>query len=143
MDQKDRMILEYLIENGRDKISDIARTLDIPRVTVHERIQGMVHRGIIQKFTVVPDYEALGIPFVAFIFVGFHSVNKVSQRELARKISQIKEVEEVHIIAGEWDLLLKVRTRSFKEIGDLVLDSLREMEGVERTETITIFQTVK
>lgn len=143
MDQKDRMILEYLIENGRDKISDISRTLDIPRVTVHERIQGMVRRGVIRKFTAVPDYEVLGTPFVAFIFVGFRSANKISQRELAKKVSQMKEVEEVHIIAGAWDLLLKVRARSLKDIGDLVLDRLREMEGVEKTETITIFQTVK
>ena len=143
MDQKDRMILEYLIDNGRDKISDISRTLDIPRVTVHERIQGMIKRGVIKKFTIVPDYEVLGNPFVAFIFVGFHSANKISQRDLARKVSQMREVEEVHIIAGEWDLLLKVRARSLKEIGDLVLDRLREMEGVERTETIAIFQTVK
>ncbi len=143
MDKKDRTILEYLIENGRDKISDIARTLDMPRVTVHERIQGMLQKGIIQKFTLVPDFEALGIPFVAFVFVGFRPSSDVSQRELAERISRMSEVEEVHIIAGEWDLLIKARAKSLKEIGNLVLDRLREMEGVERTETVTIFQTVK
>ncbi len=143
MDKKDLKILDYLMENGRDKISDISRELDIPRVTVHERIQGMIRRGEIRRFTVVPDYEAIGLKFTAFIFVGFSANQKVSQRELARKISQMREVVEVHIITGSWDLLLKARGNTLKEIGDLVLDKLREMQGIEKTETVAVFQTVK
>ena len=42
MDAKDQRIFQYLVEHGRDKISDISKELDIPRVTVYERIQGMV-----------------------------------------------------------------------------------------------------
>jgi Lrp/AsnC family leucine-responsive transcriptional regulator len=49
----------------------------------------------------------------------------------------------VHIITGQWDLLLKARGNTLKEIGDLVLDRLREMEGIEKTETVAVFQTVK
>jgi Lrp/AsnC family leucine-responsive transcriptional regulator len=143
MDQKDHKILGYLMENGRDKISDISRELDIPRVTVHERIQGMMKSGVIRKFTAVPDYEAIGLKFTAFIFVGFSANQRVSQRDLAKKIAQMREVSEVHIITGQWDLLLKARGNTLKEIGDLVLDRLREMEGIEKTETVAVFQTVK
>lgn len=143
MDDKDRKILEYLMENGRDKTSDISRELDIPRVTVHERIQNMLQKGIIKKFSAIPDYEALNMQFVAFIFVGFSPLQKVSQRDLAKRIAALHEVVEVHIVAGQWDLLVKARGRSLKEIGDLVLDRLREMEGIEKTETVAVFQTVK
>ncbi len=143
MNEKDRKIFEYLVDHGRDKISDISKVLDIPRVTVYERIMGMVEQGVIKKFTVVPDYNAIGLPVVSFIFMSFDRNAKIGQRELAEKISRFKEVEEVYIVAGEWDLFVKVRSSTVKEIGDFVLDKLRSVEGVQRTETITVFAVVK
>ncbi|MEM3335768.1 MAG: Lrp/AsnC ligand binding domain-containing protein, partial [Thermoplasmata archaeon] len=59
-----------------------------------------------------------------------------------KKISVMKNVEEVHIIAGEWDLIVKVRGSSVEEIGELVVENLRNIEGVEKTMTIVVFETV-
>ncbi len=143
MDEKDRRILTYLIDRGRDKIADISRNLDIPRITVHERIQGMIARGTIKKFTVVPDYSEVGIPVVAFIFVSFRPAGKITQRDVAKSISLFREVEEVYIIAGQWDILVKIRAASNEDVGKFVLDKLRGVEGVERSETISVFSVVK
>jgi DNA-binding Lrp family transcriptional regulator len=40
-------------------------------------------------------------------------------------------------------MLLKVRAGSVEEIGRLVVDRLRAMRGIEKTETCVAFQTVK
>lgn len=143
MDEKDRRILEYLMDHGRDKISEMSKNLDIPRITIYERMQAMIRNGIIDKFTVKPNYKELGLPIISFIFVAFDPKEKITQRELALNISSFKEVEEVYIIAGEWDLLLKVRVSTIEEIGNFVLDRLREMKGIGKTETITVFSAVK
>ncbi len=143
MDEKDYQILSYLIENGRDKISDMSKALDIPRVTIYERMQNMIKNGTIKKFTVIPDYKALGIPVVAFIFVSYTPKDGISQRDLASKIARFHEVENVYIIAGEWDLFIKVREASTEAVGSFVLDKLREMPGIERAQTITVFSEVK
>ncbi|MEM0160920.1 MAG: Lrp/AsnC family transcriptional regulator [Thermoplasmata archaeon] len=143
MDEKDRRIITYLMEHGRDKISEMSKNLDIPRITIYERMQTMIKNGVIDKFTVKPNYKELGLPIIAFIFVAFDPKEKITQRELGLKISSYKEVEEVYIIAGEWDLLLKVRLSTIEEVGNFVLDKLREMKGIGKTETITVFSTVK
>ncbi|MGC8608658.1 MAG: Lrp/AsnC family transcriptional regulator [Thermoplasmata archaeon] len=143
MDEKDLQILNYLIENGRDKISDMSKALDIPRVTIYERMQNMIKNGIIKKFTVIPDYKVLGTPVVAFIFVSYSPKDGISQRDLAANIGKFHEVESVYIIAGEWDLLIKVREASTEAVGNFVLDKLREMPGIERAQTITVFSEVK
>jgi DNA-binding Lrp family transcriptional regulator len=52
-------------------------------------------------------------------------------------------VYEVHIISGEYDLLLKVRGKTLDDIGTLVVDKLRQLKGVGRTITFACFETVK
>ncbi len=143
MDDKDRRIITYLMDKGRDKISDISRALDIPRVTVYERIKTMQNQGLIKKFTIIPDYTAIGLPLIAFVYVQFDPAGGISERDLATRISNIPTVREVHIITGEWDLLLKVRAESMETLGTLVLDRLREMKGILKTQTLTVFKTVK
>ena len=143
MDEKDLAILEKLMENARKPVKEIAKEVKLPRTTVAERIKKLVNKGIIRKFTAILNYEKIGKPITAFILVSFIPNPDISQRELAREISKIKNVREVYIIAGEWDLLLKVRGKDMEEIGKLVLDKLRSMKGVGKTVTCTCFSVVK
>ena len=143
IDKKDQRILEELKKNSRNSTKNISKTLGIPRVTVHDRIQKMKEKEIIKKFSVIIDYKKIGLSTEAFIFVGFQPNMNISQRELAKRISQINGVAEVHIISGEYDLLLKVRSESLEKIGKLVVDKLRKIKGVGRTLTFACFETVK
>jgi DNA-binding Lrp family transcriptional regulator len=143
LDEKDRAIMKELEKDSRRSTKSIAKDLNIPRATVHERIRRMTERGIIKGFTVVPDFGKLGEPVTAFILVSFLPNNNMSQRELADKISRLDGVHEVHLISGEHDILLKVRGESMERIGDLVIDKIRQMDGVGRTLTCTCFATVK
>jgi DNA-binding Lrp family transcriptional regulator len=142
-DEKDEKIIEELKKNSRNSTKKIAKNVKIPRVTTHDRIQKMKEKGIIKKFTVVIDYKKIGLPTEVFIFVSFQSGLDISQRELAKRISKIKGVSEVHIISGEYDLLLKVRGESLEKIGELVVDKLRKLKGVGKTLTFACFETIK
>ncbi len=142
MDEKDRKILDYLIEHGRDKIADISRHLDIPRITVYERMQNMIEKGIIKGFTALPDYSEIGLGAMAYVFVSFDPKSGTSQKKMAQEISIMKNVYETSIVAGEWDIILKVRGSSIEDIGDFVLEKLRQVKGVDRTETISVFTSV-
>ena len=142
IDAKDRRLLDELMEDARKSVVDISNDLGIPRATVQERIKRMKQSGVIKKFVAIPDYSLLGRPVTAFIFVSFMP-GTVSQRELGEQISHLPRVEEVHLITGEWDIVLKVRAGSMDELGKLVLDKLRAMKGVMRTVTCVCFNTLK
>ena len=143
IDEKDKSILTELKKNARKSTKKIATSVKMPRVTVHDRIQKMIDKGIIKSFTIIPDYEQIGLSSKVFIFVSFLHNTNVSQRELARRIAKLQGICEVHIISGEYDLLLKVRGKSLEEIGKLVVDKLRELKGVGKTLTCACFETVK
>ena len=143
VDEKDLAILRELRFDSRRSTNQIANALGIPRATVHERIKKMGQKGIIKGFTVVSDYTQLGMPVTAFILVSFLPVSSVSQRDLANRISSLDGVFGVHLISGEYDILIKVRGESMESIGALVIDEIRSMDGVGGTLTCVSFSTVK
>jgi DNA-binding Lrp family transcriptional regulator len=143
LDDKDERILRELMEDGRRSLVEISDDLGYPRATVQERLRKMVEAGVIRRFTAVPDYAKIGKQVTAYVFVAFTNEENISQRELAEKISRIPGVYEVSVVSGEWDILLKIRAGSVEEIGGMVVDRLRAIRGVEKTETCVAFQTIK
>ncbi len=115
----------------------------MPRTTVQERVKRLVNNGIIKRFTIQQDYSKLGKPVTAFILVSFLSGSGISQREAAMRIAEIPDIYEVHVISGDWDIIVKARGESIQAIGELVLDRIRNVKGVERTLTCTSFVAVK
>ena len=143
MNAKDEIIIKKLKEDASKPIARIAKEIKMPRTTVSERIKKLVEKGVIKKFTISLDYEKIGKPVTAFVLVSFLPNPKISQRELAKRIARMESVHEVYIISGEWDLLLKVRGKDTEEIGKLILDKIRGIEGVGKTVTCTCFSVIK
>ncbi len=141
--KKDMLILNSLKENSRKSIKEIAEETGIPRATVFDRFRRIVKDKTIKAFTVIPDYEKIGFGTMAFVLVKFTSEAHVPQVDVAKKIGNLSGVEAVHIISGEWDMLLIVRGQGLKEIGELVVDKLRMIKGVAETQTCACFKTVK
>ena len=143
LDEKDSAILEELMKDSRKTTKAVARELDMPRATVHDRIVKMEQKKVILRYTAVPDFAQLGLGVTAFILVQFEPEKGLSQRDTAEDIAMLPGIFEVHMISGEYDMLLKVRGSSMEEIGKLVIDRLRDVKGVSRTLTCACFTTVK
>jgi DNA-binding Lrp family transcriptional regulator len=143
LDAKDRSILALFVEDGRRSVVDIANLLDVPRATVQERMQRMLRSGTIRKFVAIPDYSKLGEGVTAYVLVSFTNDENVSQDVLADQVSRIPGVFQVSLISGEWDILLKVRGSSVEQVGKLVVEKLRMMNGIEKTQTFFSFKEVK
>jgi DNA-binding Lrp family transcriptional regulator len=142
LDKKDIKILNELKKNGREPTKSIAKKVNLPRATVHDRIKRMVERGIIKKFTVKTDYKKIDLPTTVFIFIAV-TPNNVKHQDLADQISKFPGVYEVHMITGEYDLLVKVRGENIEDIGNMVIDRLRILKGVEKSFTSACFRTIK
>ena len=143
LDKKDEHILLKLQLDSRKSASEIAGELSIPRTTVQQRIKKMMAKGLIKRFTIQQDYSKLGRPVTAFILISFMPGAGISQKEAAEKIASLSDIYEVHVISGEWDILVKARGESIESIGALVMDKIRNVKGVGKTLTCASFVTVK
>ncbi len=138
MERIDYEILRELILNGRASTTEISNKIKVPRTTVHYRIMKMIKEGIIEKFSVKLGYEKLGYDVLAYVLATYDPSATLSQKEVVGKIKEIPGVEEVYIITGEWDFLVKVRCKSVKELGKTIVDKLREIEGISQTMTCLV-----
>ena len=147
LDKKDIEILRIIQRNSKITTREIARQLNIPVTTVFTRIKKLEQKGIIKEYKAILNEKKLGKGTTAFILASFsyRTQNKelLSQRELAREIAKFPEVQEVHIITGDWDLLIKVKAENVEAIGKFVIDKLRLVKGIEKTLTCVVFETEK
>jgi Lrp/AsnC family transcriptional regulator, leucine-responsive regulatory protein len=148
LDDKDREILTMLIENAKISAKDISSKIDSPITTVYSRIKKLEDLGIIKGYKPILNANKLGRPTTAFIFVSFTYrppgiENDLDQREVAKRVGRFPEVQEVHIITGDWDFLIKIKEKDVNEVGKFVVDKLRTVPGVSKTLTIMVFDSVK
>jgi Lrp/AsnC family transcriptional regulator, leucine-responsive regulatory protein len=148
LDEKDLAILSLIQEDSQLTAKHIARKINVPLTTVFAKTKRMEQQGIIKSYRAILAPEKLGAGTSAFIFASVSYRSKtdgalVSQRTVAEEIAKFAEVQEVHIITGDWDLLVKLQAKSVDAIGKFVVDKLRLISGLEKTLTCMIFETVK
>ncbi len=59
---------------------------------------------------------------------------------LARRIAGIDGVTEVYSVSGDWDLIAVVRVSEYERIAEIVTEDIAQVQGIERTNTLTAFR---
>jgi len=148
LDEKDLAVLSVIQLDSKLTAKQIAKKTGVPLTTVFAKTRRMEEQGIIRGYKAIIAPERLGAGTAAFILASVSYRTKsndalVSQREVAEEIAKFPEVQEVHIITGDWDLLVKLRAENVESVGKFVVDKLRLINGLEKTLTCMVFETVK
>lgn len=142
MDDKDKKILDVLKENSKLSTQQISKKISIPITTVHHRMKKLEEEGIIKKYTVVLDYKKIGKPISAYVLINVDykllKQIKKTQDELTKKLKLHHSVEEVSRITGGTDLIIKIRVKDVDELDDFVTTYLRNVDGIDKTQTMVI-----
>ena len=139
LDETDRKILTILQKNSRTPLREISKEVGLAESTVYERIKKLKGRGIIQKFTVVLDPEALGFSIMAFVLIkskaGMYS-------HVANELSKYPQIVEIYETTGDYDMLIKIRTSGSDELNEF-LDRIGNVDGVVATHTMVVLKVHK
>ena len=148
LDEKDSAILTLIQKNSKLTAKQISKKVNAPITTVFAKTKRMEELGVIKEYRAIVAPEKLSAGTAAFILASVSYRAKgddvpISQRVVAEEIARFPEVQEVHIITGDWDLLVKLRAENVDAIGKFVVDKLRLIKGLEKTLTCMVFETVK
>ncbi len=124
------------------QIARIARTISEASATIHYNIKKLETEGAIRTYKAVFDYKNIGEGFCVYLFVKLTSKAGADPDTIVTEIARYGEVESADLLAGEWDMILKVRTKDQDDYYDL-LKAILAREGVEKTSSLISLRQVK
>lgn len=136
LDDSDRRVLEQLRTNARASLKEIAQRTGLRPSTVFNRIRRMTDAGVIERFTVRVNPQAVGEDFVVFVLVS-GLPEKFADDWLLRN----RHVAEAFGVTGEYDLLLKLRFAGKREFNEFIIE-FRERYKRSITRTVSMIETV-
>ncbi|MDR8402129.1 Lrp/AsnC family transcriptional regulator [Paraburkholderia sp. USG1] len=116
-DARNVELLKLLLADPRMSVSELARRLHVSAPTVRERLVRLEERGVIRRFVVELDPEALGLPVTVFIRIRPMSGQLGRIIELAQALPQ---VSECHRITGEDCFILKAHLAKLERLDELL-----------------------
>ena len=141
IDGTDAIILNILQSNARTSNAEIARQVGLAPSAVFERIRKLEERGVIEGYAARVNPRAVELPLLAYVFV--RADEKPGAETTARRVAAIPEVLEVHDVAGEDCLLVKVRAADTDSLGRLLRERFGSIETITSTRTTIVLETVK
>jgi Lrp/AsnC family leucine-responsive transcriptional regulator len=138
LDATDLRILDLLQENCKRPLAAIGEKVGLSAPAVTERIHKLEQAGIVTGYVALLDGRKLGLDVTAFIGVAIGHPRAIDSFE--REIEGLDDVLECHHVTGQHTLMLKVKTESTETLEELI-DRVRSIEGVNRTDTMVVLST--
>ncbi len=138
LDETDASIIDVLRGNARLSTREIAKKSGIPAGTVYKRMKRLETDGIIKGYTVTLDNEKIGKDTLAYILV--RTRPEADYSSMMKDITKHEGVEDVAALAGEFDIFVKIRTKSIKKLDEFVFRYLRRFQEVTQTHTMIVFR---
>ena len=132
IDDLDLKILSELSQDASISVPRLSKKININASVVYSRIKRLLKRGLIKKFTIVINDEALG--FSVRSLTGINMDSKLRDNVL-NELFKIPEVREIAEVTGRFDILVTMTARSLDEIHQLISEKVGHVEGVQKTET--------
>ena len=71
------------------------------------------------------------------------NIKSGSEDEVCEKLTKYQEVEEVAVIYGEYDAIIKVKTENMKTLDNFITETLRALPNIFLTATMLIAKQYK
>jgi Lrp/AsnC family transcriptional regulator, leucine-responsive regulatory protein len=133
IDDLDLALLRELATDARQSQRALARAVGVSPPAVADRLARLERSGAIRGYRVDIDWAALGYPDVVYV-----AVTASPGMDLSRIISAIRELpeaEDMTVVTGALDLLVRLRVRDQMHLRSLLLNDIFQIPGVQRTET--------
>ena len=78
-----------------------------------------------------------------YMLIAMSSSEYAEPERIAGQMAKHKEVESVDILAGDWELLLKIRTKNQDEYFQFLKEVVSKEKGIENTNSIISLKQVK
>jgi Lrp/AsnC family leucine-responsive transcriptional regulator len=141
LDDTDRQLLMLLQDDDRQPLAALSEKIGVAVSTINDRIKRLIRSGMISGFHARVAPEAVGLDLLAFIMVSWS--NPKVEAIFLEKVKACPDVLECHHVTGVWNHLLKVRVGTTRDLERFLTETIKAVDGVERTETLITLSSTK
>ncbi len=143
LDKTDCIVLNKIQEMGLcvPRVSKVAKVLGMPVTTVYQRLKKLEKAGAIKGYSAAIDADKVDKPITTYMFAA--AKHGVEVDKIGHELCKIPEVQEVHFITGDWDFLLKFKTKSIKTYYDISANCVMSNSNITRSMGVVVPKTFK
>lgn len=143
LDRIDHSIIRELQKNARITVTELASRVGLSKTPCQVRMRRLEEQGYITGYTALINQTKLGQSHIAFAQITLNDTSSSALAAFNKAIRQISAVEQCHMIAGNFDYLLKVRTRNMAEYRQVLGEQISALPHVLQTSTFVVMENVK
>ena len=122
---------------------ELAERVSLSPSACQRRARQLHDRGVISRFTLDVDLQAMGYDVEAFVAVSIERQNMKYAAEFRRAIAGLPEVRECHMLNGEIDFILKIVSEDLQSFQEFLTGSLTPAPNVDSVKTSLTIRTAK
>lgn len=138
LDDLSRRLIEALQRDGRRSYAALAQDVGLSEAAVRQRVKRLLDDGVMQ---IVAVTDPMTVGFSRQAMVGIKAEGDV--RDVARRLSELPELDYVVLCAGEFDILVELVCEDDEHLLRLLDESVRKIAGVRETETFVYLRLEK
>ena len=142
LSKTDRKILSLLQKDGRMSVAEIGRRVGLTASPCADRIKRLESQGVITGYYARLSPTKLDAGLVVFVQVTLQRTAGDAFKTFTDAIELILEVEECHLVSGEFDFLVKARVKDMTHYKDLLAGSLLQLPNVQESKSYPVMESV-
>lgn len=133
LDKLDEKILKLIIGDARKPFLEVARVCNVSGAAIHQRVQKLIHTGVIRGSEFMLDYRMVGYKTCAYMGLFLQEPGQFTS--IVEALKDIPEVVECYYTTGKYYLFIKIYARDNEHLLKVIHDRLQPL-GLARTETL-------
>ncbi|MBM3247120.1 Lrp/AsnC family transcriptional regulator [Candidatus Pacearchaeota archaeon] len=130
-DIKPKLIELFKEGNCTPQISVIAKKLKEPSTTIHYNIKKLEQEGAIKSYKAVFDYKKIEEGHCTFVFINLARESYADPEKVGAELARDSRVESVDICTGEYELIVKLRTKDIDEYYATIKEWVKKFQFIK------------
>ncbi|MDU0367642.1 Lrp/AsnC family transcriptional regulator [Microbacterium sp. NPDC089180] len=143
LDEIDRLILSELQRDGRLTNQDLADRVGLSPSPCLRRVRRLEEAGVISGYRAVVSPKAVDLEITAFVRLRLASHEGATVDAVEERLRAIPSIVEAHLLAGDWDYLVRIVTPTFEAYERLLREHLRAIPSLSSIDTTFAFGVTK
>lgn len=142
LDKTDLKLMRLLQADGRISNAELAERANISPATCHRRTQRLFEQGAVSSIRASINPEAVDRGALVIVGAVLERSTPESFADFERAVSNFSFILECFCVAGDFDYLLKVRTKDTADFNRLHRQQLLTLPGVRQLRSFFVLKEV-